>query len=163
MTVANPYDSPRPAVFIPKRFEPLMALVTRTGKSSQTVFPAAFDLLCFGAAIGYAQGKRGPIATGSMDKADGGEVVMNIPDRKDRLLCDMIAVAHEQSDKILEVGRLQERLNIFMEYSCGGMDYLMSLMESRTARAAVEAIIRGTDQDRSVDELSTLVKLGDHS
>lgn len=88
---------------------------------------------------------------------------MNIPDRKDRVLCDMVAVAHTGSDEILETGKLQDRLDIFMKFACGGLDYIMSLTETRSARAAVEAIIRGTDRDDSVQALSDLVDLSDHS
>lgn len=156
-------DPARPAVFIPSRFSSLMPLVSRTGKSTQAVFPAAFDLLCFSASVGYARGLTGPISKGSSDKTDGGEVVMNIPDRKDRVLCDMVAVAHTGSDEILETGKLQDRLDIFMEFACGGLDYIMSLAETRSARAAVEAIVRGTDRDDSVQALSDLVDLSDHS
>ena len=156
-------DPSRPAVLIPSRFSSLMPLVTRTGKTRQAVFPAAFDLLCFGASVGYARGLTGPISKGSSDKADGGEVVMNIPDRKDRVLCDMVAVAHAESDDILETGKLQDRLDIFMEYACGGLDYIMTLAETRSARAAVEAIIRDTDRDDSIQAFSELVDLGDHS
>lgn len=156
-------DPARPAVLIPERFGPHMSLVRRTGRSSQAVFPAAFDLLCFGAAVGFARGAKGPISANSNDKTSGGEVVMNIPDRKDRVLCDMIAVADASDDTILEAGRLQERLDIFMAYACGGLDYLTTLMETRTARAAVEAVIRGTDQDSSVVELGALVDLGDQT
>jgi hypothetical protein len=140
-----------------------MPLVTRIGKSSQAVFPAAFDLLCFSASVGYARGLTGPISKGSSDKTDGGEVVMSSPDRKDRVLCDMVAVAHTGSDEILETGRLQDRLDIFMKFACGGLDYILKLAETRSARAAVEAIIRGTDRDNSVEALSELVDLGDHS
>ena len=152
-------DPARPAVFIPERFAPLMSLVRRTGRSSQAVFPAAFDLLCFAAAIGFGRGEKGALAASSNDKTAGGEVVMNIPDRKDRVLCDMIAVADTGGDAILEVGRLQERLDIFMAYACGGLDYLMGLTESRTARDAVEVVIRGVDLDSSVVELGALVDL----
>ena len=154
-------DPARPAVLIPGRFSPLMSLVARTGKSKQSVFPAAFDLLCFSAAVGYSRGQTGPISKNSDDKTDGGEVVMIRADRKDRVLCDMIAVAHTNSDEILEIGKLQKRLDIFMEYACGGMDYLLSLMGTRSARAAVEVIVRGTGQDISVRELGALVELGD--
>ncbi len=156
-------DPARPAVFIPSRFNSLMSLVIRTGRSNQAVFPAAFDLLCFSASVGYARGLTGPISKGSSDKTDGGEVVMNIPDRNDRILCDMVAVTHTGSDDILEIGKLQDRLDIFMEYACGGLDYIMSLAETRTARAAVEAIIRGTDRDDSIQALSELIDLGDNS
>ena len=156
-------DPARPAVYIPSRFSSLMSLVTRTRKTSEAVFPAAFDLLCFGASVGYAREMKGTISTGSSDKTDGGEVVMNIPDRKDRVLCDMVAVAHTDSDDILETGNLQDRLDIFMRYACGGLDYIMRLAETRTARAAVEAIIRGTDRDDSIQALSELVDLSDHS
>ena len=161
--MTKPTDPARPAVLIPKKFASLMSLVTRTGKSSQAVFPTAFDLLCFSASVGYSRGETGIISKNSTDKTEGGEAVMSNPERKDRVLCDMIAVAHSRSDEILEVGKLQQRLDIFMAYACGGMDYLMSLMETRTARAAVEAVIRGTDQDSSVQELSELVNLADHS
>jgi len=140
-----------------------MPLVSRTGKSPQAVFPAAFDLLCFSASLGYARELTGPISKGSSDKADGGEVVMNVPDRKDRILCDMIAVAHTGTDEILETGKLQDRLDIFMKFACGGLDYIMELAETRSARAAVEAIIRGTDHDDSVQELSDLVDLSGYS
>lgn len=138
-----------------------MPLVARTGKTSQSVFPTAFDLLCFSASLGYSKSITGSISAGSKDRTEGGEVVMNVPDRKDRLLCDMIAVAHMKSDKILEAGELQKRLDVFMEYACGGMDYLLTLMETRTARDAVETIIRGTDGDDSVQELDEFVSLGD--
>lgn len=161
--MATASDPVRPAVLIPQRFSPLMSLVRRTGRSSQAVFPSAFDLLCFGAALGFGRGERGPLAANSNDKTSGGEVVMNVPDRKDRLLCDMIAVAEAGEDSILEAGRLQERLDTFMEYACGGLDYLLTLTESRSGRAAVEAVIRGTDQDRSVVELGALVRLADDS
>ena len=156
-------DPVRPTVLIPKRFNPLMALVARAHKSNQAVFPNAFDLLCFCAAVGFAKRRVGPASKRSSDKTEGGEVVMNVPDRRDRVLCDMIAVAREQSDVILGRGRLQERVNIFMEYACGGMDYLLELMESRTARAAVETIIRGTDEDSSVQEFDALVDLSDYN
>jgi len=79
---------------------------------------------------------------------------MTSADRYDWLLCDMIAVAHSQSDEILAPGRLSERVKIFQEYACGGMDYLLSLVDDgRTPRGAVEAVIRGTDRDSSVEEL----------
>ena len=138
-----------------------MSLVRRVRRSNQAVFSYAFDLVCFGAAVGFARKEISPISANSTDKTSGGEVVMNIPDRQDRLLCDMIAVAHTGDDSVLEVGKLQERLDIFMGYACGGLDYLMTLMEARTARAAVEAIIRGTDEDSSVVELGALINLGD--
>ena len=138
-----------------------MSLVRRTGQSGQAVFPNAFDLVCFGAAVGFARSEKGTISANSSDKTSGGEVVMNIPDRKDRLLCDMIAVADAGDDSVLGVGRLQDRLDIFMGYACGGLDYLMTLMENRPARAAVEAIIRGTDRDSSVVELGALIDPGD--
>lgn len=152
-------DPVRPAVFIPERFEPLMTLVRRTGRSNQAVFPAAFDLLCFAAAIGFTRNEQGAIAVNSNDKTSGGEVVMNVPDRKDRLLCDMIAVADAGDDSVLEVGKLQERLDTFMRYACGGLDHLMVLTKTRTARDAVEAVIRGADQDSSVADLRDLVDL----
>ena len=139
-----------------------MALVARGRKSNQAVFPNAFDLVCFSAAVGYAKGRTGPISHSSSDKTDGGEVVMTDPERQDRVLCDMIAVAHAQSDEILGRGELQERLDVFMQYACGGMEYLLELTASRPARAAVEVIIRGTDQDSSVQELDALSSLGDH-
>ena len=154
-------DPVRPAVFIPGRFEPLMTLVRRAGRSSQAVFPAAFDLLCFAAAIGFTRDEKGAIAINSNDKTSGGEVVMNVPDRKDRLLCDMIAVADAGDDSVLEAGKLQERLDTFMRYACGGLDHLMTLAKTRTARDAVEAVIRGADQDSSVADLRDLVNLGD--
>lgn len=154
-------DPVRPNVFIPERFEPLMTLVRRTGRSSQAVFPAAFDLLCFAAAIGFTRSEQGAIAINSNDKTSGGEVVMNVPDRKDRLLCDMIAVADAGDDTVLEAGRLQERLDTFMCYACGGLDHLMTLTKTRTARDAVEAVIRGADQDSSVADLRDLVDLDD--
>ena len=69
----------------------------------------------------------------------------------------MIAISVKESDEILQPGRLQERLDLFMQYACGGMEYLLELAETRTARAAVETIIRGTDQDDSVAELSKAV------
>ena len=156
-------DPGRPAVYVPERFEPLMSLVRRTGRSNQAVFPTAFDLLCFAAAIGFARNEKGEIAKNSNDKTSGGEVVMNLADRKDRLLCDMIAVADAGEDSVLEVGKLQERLDIFMHYACGGLDHLMVLTTTRTARDAVEAIIRGADQDNSVAELSDLVDLDDNA
>lgn len=159
--MATASDPARPAVFIPERFTPLMSLVRRTGRSSQAVFATAFDLLCFAAVLGFARKEQGAIAVSTNDKTSGGEVVMNIPDRKDRVLCDMIAVADSGNDAILEVGRLQERLDTFMAYACGGLDYLMRLTESRTARDAVEAVIRGTDRDTSVVELGALVDFGD--
>ena len=152
-------DPARPAVFIPERFTPLMSLVRRSSRSGQAVFPAAFDLLCFAAAVGFALKEKGAIAVNTNDKTVGGEVVMNIPDRRDRVLCDMIAVADSGSDAVLEFGRLQERLDTFMAYACGGLDYLSRLTETRTARDAVEAIIRGTDRDSSVVELGALVQL----
>lgn len=138
-----------------------MSLVRRTGRSSHAVFPNAFDLLCFAAAVGFSRSEIGQISANSNDKTNGGEVVMNVLDREDRLLCDMIAVADAGDDRVLEVGRLEERLDIFMGYACGGLDYLMTLMKTRSARAAVEAIIRGTDQDSSVAELSDLIDLDD--
>ena len=156
-------DPARPAVLIPARFNPLMTLVSRGRKSNQAVFPNAFDLVCFGAAVGFAKGRTGPISKNSTDKTEGGEVVMSVAERADRVLCDMIAVAHEESDEVLGPGRLQERLDIFMGYASGGMDYLLELMESRTARAAVEVIIRGTDQDSSIQELDALVDLDDYA
>ena len=159
LEMASQSDPVRPAVFIPARFEPLMTLVRRSGRSNQAVFPAAFDLLCFAAAIGFTRNEKGEIATNSNDKTNGGEVVMNVADRKDRLLCDMIAVADAGEDSVLEVGKLQQRLDIFMHYACGGLDHLMTLTTTRTARDAVEAIIRGADQDISVAELSELVDL----
>ena len=155
-------DPARPFVLIPERFGSLMALVARVHKSNQAVFPNAFDLVCFGAAVGYTRGRTGTISKNSNDKTDGGEVVMTDPERQDRALCDMITVAHAQSDDILSPGKLQDRLNIFMQYACGGMDYMLELTESRTARAAVEVIIRGTDQDSSIQELDALSSLDDH-
>ena len=141
-----------------------MPLVTRVRKSRQAVFSTAFELLCFSAAVGFANRKTGTTSKNSNDKTDGGEVVMNVPDRPDRILCDMIAVAHTESDEILATGKLQDRLDIFMQYACGGMDYLLHLMtEGRPARAAVEVIIRGADQDNSVQELSALVNLSDYA
>ena len=151
-------DPVRPAVLIPKRFEPLMVLSRRTRNSKQAVFPNAFDLLCFAAAVGFGRDTKGMISANSNDKATGGEVVMNVPSRKDCLLCDMVAVAATGGDEILETGRLQERLDIYMAYACGGMDYLLELtVERPSARAAVEAVIRKTDVDDSVAELKSLV------
>ena len=138
-----------------------MSLVRRGSQSTSAIFPAAFDLLCFAAAVGFDRSEKGVIADKSNDKTDGGEVVMNLPDRMDRLLCDMVAVADTGDDSILETGRLQERLDIFMSYACGGLDHLMTLTTTRSARAAVEVIIRGADRDSSVAELSDLVGLGD--
>ena len=155
-------DPARPFVLIPQRFGSLMALVARGRKSNQAVFPNAFDLVCFSAAVGYAKRRTGAISKNSSDKTDGGEVVMTDPERQDRALCDMIAVAHARSDEILSPGRLQERLDVFMQYACGGMEYLLELIASRPARAAVEVIIRGTDQDSSIQELDALGSLGDH-
>ena len=155
-------DPARPFVLIPARFSSLMALVARVRKSNQAVFPNAFDLVCFSAAVGDAKGRTGAASKNSNDKTDGGEVVMTDPERQDRVLCDMIAVAHSQSDDILSPGKLQDRLSIFMRYACGGMEYMLELTASRTARAAVEVIIRGTDQDSSIQELDALNSLGDH-
>ena len=153
-------DPNRPAVLVPARFKPLMVLVARSHRSNQAVFPNAYELVCFAAAVGFAQRRTGVISKHSTDKTEGGEVVMLAHERQDRVLCDMIAVAVEQSDEILEPGRLQERLDLFMQYACGGMDYLLELMESRPARAAVEVIIRDPDRDTSVAELDALVDIG---
>lgn len=134
-----------------------MSLVRRGGRSSSAIFPNAFDLVCFAASVGFSRNEKGTIAVNSNDKTSGGEVVMNVPDRMDRLLCDMVAVADTGDDSVLEAGRLQERLDIFMGYACGGLDHLMKLTTTRSAQAAVEAIIRGTDQDSSIAELSELI------
>ena len=138
-----------------------MSLVRRGGRSSSAIFPNGFDLLCFAAAVGFSRDEKGAIADNTNDKTSGGEVVMNVPDRLDRLLCDMVAVADTGDDSVLEPGRLQERLDIFMGYACGGLEHLMRLTTTRSARAAVEVIIRGGDQDSSVAELSDLIGLDD--
>jgi dnd system-associated protein 4 len=152
-------DPARPAILIPERFEPLMVLSKRTtgSNSKQAVFPAAFNLLCFAAAVGFDRNRKGNVSANSNDKTVGGEVVMTDAARADRVLCDMIAVAATDGDQILETGRLQERLDIFMEYACGGLEYLAELQTDRTARDAVEAIIRQTDRDESIGELKKLL------
>ena len=155
--MSRPSDPTKPTVLIPARFRPLMSLVTRAQRSNQAVFSNAYDLVCFAAAVGFYQHRTGTTSRRSADKAEGGEVVMQDPARQDRILCDMIAISVKGSDEILQPGRLQERLDLFMQYACGGMEYLLELAETRTARAAVETIIRGTDQDESVAELSKAV------
>lgn len=157
-------DAVRPNVLIPKRFSPLMQLVSRGRKSSQAVFSWAYELLCFGAAVGFTRGTQGASSRGGDDKADGGDVAMDNADRDDRVLCDMIAVAETGSDEILSAGRLQQRIDIFMKYACGGMDYMLQLVaEGRTARDAVETIIRKGDEDSSVKELSALIGREEHA
>ena len=157
-------DAVRPNVLIPGRFGPLMQLVSRGRRSRQAVFSWAYELLCFGAAVGFVKGKQGPTSLGGDDKADGGDVMMDNADRDDRVLCDMIAVAATGSDEILSAGKLQQRIDIFMEYACGGMDHMLQLVaEGRTARDAVEMIIRHNDEDSSVKELSAFIALEEHA
>lgn len=157
-------DPVRPIVLIPKRFGPLMQLVARGRSSKQAVFASAFELICFSAAVGFTQALKGNTSQNSDDKTTGGEVSMENPGRDDRVLCDMIAIAETDSDEILADGRLQERLDIFMEYACGGMDHMLQLVaEGRHARDAVELIIRNADKDSSVEELSAFVDLKDHA
>ncbi len=156
-------DAVRPNVLIPRRFEPLMQLVSKGRKSNQAIFASSYELLCFSAAVGFTHKNQGSTSQGSDDKADGGDIVMENADRADRVLCDMIAVAETGSDEILSSGRLGERIDIFMKYACGGMDYMLKLVnEGRDARGAVELIIRDADKDTSVEELGALIELGEH-
>ena len=157
-------DAVRPIVQIPGRFSPLMQLVSKGRKSQQAVFSWAYELLCFAATVGFTKGRQGATSQGSDDKSDGGDVAMDNADRDDRVLCDMIAVAETGSDEILSAGRLHQRIDIFMKYACGGMDHMLQLVaDGRTARDAVETIIRHNDEDSSVKELAAFIELEEHA
>lgn len=153
--MSNTTESNAPSVFVPLRFEPLRALVQSTG-AKNAPFKAMYDLLTFGAVLGFNENKKGEPSTAGSDRiSTHSEVKLDNPDRIERTMIDIIAVVAADSDEVLFPGKQQDRVETFMRYSCGGLDYILDLVaEGRTARDAIDAILRGSvEKDTSAAEL----------
>ena len=153
--MTNTVESNAPSVFVPQRFEPLRGLVQSTG-TKNAPFKAMYDLLTFGAVLGLRERKKGePSSSGADRISTHSEVKLDNPDRIERTLIDIISVVSAGSDDVLFPGRQQDRVDTFMAYACGGLDFILALVgEGRTPRDAVDAILRGTvEKDTSATEL----------
>jgi hypothetical protein len=155
MSTSATAESNAPSVFVPQRFEPLRALVQSTG-AKNAPFKAMYDLLTFGAVLGFNETKTGELATSNSDRISShSEVKLDNPDRVERTMIDIIAVVAADGDEVLFPGKQQERVDTFMRFACGGLDYILELVaEGRTPRDAIDAILRGAvEKDTSASEL----------
>lgn len=121
-------------------------------------FPTLRDVLIFGAAVGYANGRRAsftaasePIRYGTVFNPGFSETLMN-----------MIAANVAPDDpEIMDAERIEERIKIFEEYANGGLEYIQEQVNTRHQPAALVVLDLVTDalseaggaEPASVDEL----------
>jgi dnd system-associated protein 4 len=121
------------------------------------------DVLVFGAAVGFANGRRVPIQKAA--EPIRWDVMMNRPYTE--TLVNMISASDALDDpQVLEDDRFEDRILIFEEYANGGLEIIGADVE-RSAISPSEVVLRlvreALDQhaDADVPELATLVdKIG---
>lgn len=128
----------------PRQHEALIQLMR-----DEAGFATMRDVLLFAAAVGKSQERR-------VAFSEAGEPIRYetlIDPEYSSALVNMIAVVSEPEDaEILARGRLKDRITIFEEYACGGLEYIQGELNARkmTLETLLPAlVVEGLGEERA--------------
>lgn len=117
----------------PRQYEPLIQEMREQGG-----FATMRDVLLFAAALGKVEGRRVPFD-------ESGEPIrfetLTDPEYSSALVNMIAAVSEPEDPEILSSARLKDRIQIFEEYACGGLEYLQGELNAR--KMSVEILLPG--------------------
>jgi dnd system-associated protein 4 len=100
-------------------------------------FESIASALTFAAALGYAQGRRVPLA--NVDP--GTNIRWEIFQNDGAVLAGMIAAGANDDIEIVAPDRVEDRIEIFEEYANGGLEILSEEIAARGARTPREVVL----------------------
>ena len=136
----------------PMRFDDLLVELTRdTG-----IFKTYKDALVFAACLGYSRGKRV-----AFEKSSEPINVQIFSGKFDQMVINTVAIAELTDPYVMASDRQDERLKIFEEYACGGLE----IMENEIGHGGlsmdeglINLILQAEDGGRILDEITDLAK-----
>ena len=130
-----------------RKYEELFKLLT---EDKNSVFASKAQVLLFAASIGFNEGKRTPFA----DKDSYDPIRMETFDNLGRnfpTVLNTLAVADTKDIKVLAPDKFDERVLIFEEYACTGLEILRIRLEGQNS--PLDTIIKMlTEQQKQDDE-----------
>lgn len=100
----------------PKQYDDLLEYL----KDQKNIFPTFKDVLVFAACVGLNRGKRV-----QFDKVSEPINIQTFSEDFDQMAIDVIAITAANDDPmIMAVERSEERVRIFEEYACGGLEII---------------------------------------
>lgn len=108
----------------PEKYEPLMKRLVKDGG----VFDTYKDLMVFAACIGFHEGERL-----SFEKTSEPVSLKIFQKDYDQTIINSIALSEEKDLTILGLKREQEKIKIFEEYLCKGLDSLDGYLRNQTS------------------------------
>lgn len=130
----------------PRKYEDLFKLLT---EDKNSVFASKAQVLLFAAAIGFNEEKRTTFA----DKDSYDPIRMATFDnlgRNFKMVLDTLAVADTKDIKILSPEKFDERVLIFEEYACTGLEVLRIRLEGQNS--PLDAIIKILSEQQTQDD-----------
>lgn len=110
-------------------------------------FPTMRDVLLLAAAVGVSQQRRQPFErTGEPIRLE----TLTAEALADTFFAMLSAVTRAEDPEVLGPERVTERLAIFEEYACGGLDFIQE--EANTRRMPLDAVIQSLVVDALVEE-----------
>lgn len=135
----------------PRKYEDLFKLLT---EDKNSVFASKAQVLLFAAAIGFNEEKR----TAFADKDSYDPIRMATFDnlgRNFKMVLDTLAVADTKDIKILSPEKFDERVLIFEEYACTGLEVLRLRLEGQNSPldAIIKILLEQQTQDDEADDV----------
>lgn len=130
----------------PRKYEDLFKLLT---EDKNSVFASKAQVLLFAATIGFNEEKRTTFA----DKDSYDPIRMATFDnlgRNFKMVLDTLAVADTKDIKILSPEKFDERVLIFEEYACTGLEVLRIRLEGQNS--PLDAIIKILSEQQTQDD-----------
>ena len=130
----------------PRKYEDLFKLLT---EDKNSVFASKAQVLLFAAAIGFNEEKRTTFA----DKDSYDPIRMATFDnlgRNFKMVLDTLAVADTKDIKILSPEKFDERVLIFEEYACTGLEVLRIRLGGQSS--PLDAIIKILSEQQTQDD-----------
>ncbi len=130
----------------PRKYEELFKLLI---EDKNNVFASKAQVLLFAAAVGFNAGKRTPFA----DKDSYEPIRMATFDnlgRNFQMVLNSLAVAETKDIKILSFDHFDDRVLIFEEYACAGLEILRIRLDGQNS--PLDAIIKMLTEQQKQDD-----------
>ena len=140
-----------PRIRHPRKYEDLFSLLSGNADS---VFASKAQVLLFAAAIGFKEGKR----TAFSDKESLEPIRMATFEhlgRNFQTVLNTLAVAETKDTKILSPDKFDERVLIFEEYACTGLEVLRLRIEGQNSQldSVINLITEQQQEDDEADDV----------
>ena len=139
-----------PRIRHPRKYEDVFELLT----GENGVFASKAQVLLFAAAIGFNEGKRTPFADKDSFEPIRMATFENLG-KNFRTVLDTLAVAETKDTKILSPDKFDDRILIFEEYACAGLEVLKIRLEAQNSPldVVIKLLAEQQRQDESEDDV----------